>query len=96
MHFLIAVFKECFLFMEFNKSQLIQVFSIKISVRISAPYGRKVENKFMFEQTPTVNCRLLEALNRRFITTEDFNSKRMIFTALYYVSGMFTIKRIGV
>ena len=82
--------------MEFNKSQLVQVFSIKISVRISAPYGRKVENKSIFEQTQMVDCRLREALNRRFITIEDFNSKQMFFTSLYYVLKMLTIKRIGV
>ena len=65
--------------MEFNKSQLVQVFSIKISVRISAPYGRKVENKSIFEQTQMADCKLREALNRRFITIEDFNSKCMFF-----------------
>ena len=74
--------------MEFNKSQLVQVFSIKISVRISAPYGHKVENKSIFEQTQMADCRLREALNRRFIAIEDFNFKRMFFTALYYVIGV--------
>ena len=51
--------------MEFNKSQLVQVFSIKINVRISAPYGHKVKNKYVFEQTQMVDCRLREVLNRR-------------------------------
>lgn len=80
--------------MEFNKSQLVQVFSIKISVRISAPYGHKVENKAIFEQTQMADCRLREALNKRFMAIENFNSKCRFFKALYYVLEMFTVKRI--